>query len=157
MVTRDKNRIKRMKQVIITFLKGLKIYAEQYFLIASVIGVIWGGFVMYDKWKHNNEELIDTVKTIRETQISQLKTDSLIMINQFEMKGQLDDLKGITHQNSEDIKSLSRSYVKYISNDKALSKSDFLKYMEGLSLDVKKNSQILNDKTQSMIITTAKK
>ena len=157
MVTKEKNRIKRMREIIITFLKGLKIYAEQYFLIASVIGVIWGGFVMYDKWKDNNEELIKTVKTIRETQISQLKTDSVLLINQFTMRGQLDEIRGITDQNSEDIKSLSRSYIKYISSDKALSKSDFLKYMEGLSLDVKKNSQILNNKAQSMIVTTAKK
>ena len=49
------------------------------------------------------------------------------------MKEQLDDIQGTTE-------ALENSYVKRLSNDKTLTKQDFLEYMEGLSFDVKKNS-----------------
>jgi hypothetical protein len=129
----NKNKINRMKASIIGFLKGLKSISEQYFLIASVIGVLWGGFVIYDNWRDSNKVLQGNVKTIMETQIRQGKTDSLLLDNQSNMAIQLQTIQKTTN-------SLQSSYVKYISNDKTLTKQDFLNYMEGLSFDVKKNS-----------------
>ena len=75
--------------------------------------------------------------------MQQIKTDSLLLKNQEGIEKQLIEIKGATDDNTKNLKSLSSSYIRYISNDKALSKSDFLQYMEGLSLDVKKNSQPL--------------
>ena len=130
-----------MKEKILAFLKGVKSISEQYFLVASVIGVIWGGFVVYDNWKDSNKILQDNVKTIINKQITQSKIDSTLLVNQFVMQGQLNQIQSTT-------KSLQSSYVKYISNDKTLTKQDFLNYMDGLSYDVKKNS-VMSQGTQS--------
>jgi hypothetical protein len=135
MSPRTKNRIERMKASIMGFLKGLKAISEQYFLVASVIGVLWGGFVIYDNWRDSNKILQTNVTKIIETQMRQGKTDSLLLVNQSEIQSQLQGIQATT-------KSLESSYVKYISNDKTLTKQDFLRYMEGLSFDVKKK---LND------------
>lgn len=123
----------RMKAGFFTIIKAIKSYSEYYFAVVSVLGVLWGGFVVYDNWKDNNKTLQSNVKTIMEAQIRQGKTDSLLLKNQFDMQSQLRAIESTTN-------SLQSSYVKYISNDKTLTKQDFLKYMEGLSFDVKKNS-----------------
>ena len=132
-----------MKQNILGFLKSVKAISEQYFMIASAVAALWGGFVVYDNWRDTNKELVSSVNTIKTTQMQQIKTDSLLLKNQNGIEKQLIDIKDATDNNTKNIKSLSSSYVRYISNDKALSKTDFLQYMEGLSLDVKKNSQPL--------------
>jgi hypothetical protein len=124
-----------MKEKVITLLKSIKLYAEYYFAVVSVLGIVWGAFVIYDKWKDSNKELQTNVKTIMETQVRQGKTDSLLLKNQSAMQEQLNGIESTTS-------SLHSSYVKYISNDKTLTKQDFLKYMEGLSFDVKKNSMM---------------
>jgi hypothetical protein len=141
MSPKTKNRIERMKQSILTFLKGVKAVSEQYFMIVSVIAVLWGGFTMYHNWSDSNKTLQNNVKSIMETQKVQTKTDSTLLIHQTEMAGQLDAIQKTTN-------SLQKSYVQYISNDKTLTKQDFLRYMEGLSFDVKKNS-LTSDGTAS--------
>jgi hypothetical protein len=122
-----------MKTTFVAIIAKIKAISEYYFTIVTVLGVLWGGFVMYDNWKENNKTLQSNVKTIMETQIKQSRTDSLLLQNQSEMQLQLNGIQSTTN-------SLQSSYVKYISNDKTLTKQDFLKYMEGLSFDVKKNS-----------------
>ena len=62
-----------------------------------------------------------------------------------ELNSVLENIDKIKHiKNTEEfvkqLKSLEKSYIKYISNDNALTKKDFLEYMEGLSVDEKKNS-----------------
>lgn len=123
----------RMKAGFLTIIKAIKTYSEYYFAVVSVLGVLWGGFVIYDNWKDNNKILQSNVKVIMETQIRQGKTDSLLLKNQMDIQSKLNSIELTTN-------SLQSSYVKYISNDKSLTKQDFLKYMEGLSFDVKKNS-----------------
>jgi hypothetical protein len=122
-----------MKATFVSIIAKIKSISEYYFTIVTALGVLWGGFVMYDNWRDNNKVLQSNVKTIMETQVRQSKTDSLLLQQQTEMKLQLEGIQATTN-------SLESSYVKYISNDKTLTKQDFLRYMEGLSFDVKKNS-----------------
>jgi len=122
-----------MKQGFLKLLGNIKLYSSYYFAIISVLGVVWGAFVVYDNWKDNNVLMQTNVNSIMQTQVKQNKTDSLLLQQQAEMKQQLNTIQGTTE-------ALESSYVKRLSNDKSLSKQDFLNYMEGLSFDVKKNS-----------------
>ena len=133
-----------------SLLTHIKIYTEYYFAIVSALGIIWGVFTFYHKWKDGNDQLKKDVQVIIVTQKQQTKTDSLLLFNQNAMIMQLEENTKVTN-------SLQSSYVRYISNDKALTKSDFVKYMEGLSFDVKKNLLMLNGSTvperQSIVST----
>jgi hypothetical protein len=123
----------KMKTAILTIFKSFKTYVEYYLAFASIVGILWGGFTAYANWKNTDQVLQTNVKTIMETQFRQGKIDSLLLENQSEIRGKLNNIETTTS-------SLQSSYVKYISNDKTLTKQDFLRYMEGLSFDVKKNS-----------------
>lgn len=106
-------------------LTAIKGYIQFYLAVASVVVGIWGAFTIYSNWKANNKEMEKSVKIIISSQVRQGQIDS--------MKIQLNNIEFA-------MSSLQTSYVNYISNDKTLTKQDFLKYMEGLSLDVKKKS-----------------
>lgn len=114
-------------------LGNIKLYSTYYFAIVSTFAAVWGAFVVYDNWKDNNAVLQSNVNTIISTQSQQAKTDSLLLVRQNEILLQLEAISNTTE-------ALENSYVKRLSNDKTLSKQDFLNYMEGLSFDVKKNS-----------------
>ena len=124
-----------MKQNFLKLLGNIKLYGSYYFAIVSVLGAVWGAFAIYDNWRDNNTVLQSNVNTIIQAQAKQAKTDSLLLEQQSIMRGQLNEIQGTTE-------ALENSYVKRLSNDKSLSKQDFLNYMEGLSFDVKKNSLI---------------
>ncbi|HUU87931.1 MAG TPA: hypothetical protein VMX17_09270 [Candidatus Glassbacteria bacterium] len=122
-----------MKQNFLKLLGNIKLYSSYYFAIISVLGVVWGAFALYDGWRDNNKILQTNVNTIIKAQSSAAKTDSLLLKQQEIMKEQLNEIQGTTE-------ALENSYVKRLSNDKTLTKQDFLEYMEGLSFDTKKNS-----------------
>jgi hypothetical protein len=130
MVSIDKknNSDPKMKKGIISVLENIKTYVGYYLAIASAVGIMWGGFTFYNNWKEGNK----AVKTI-------VKTDSLILKNQTDMALKINAIESATKDNTEELKSLSGSYIEYISKDKTLTKADFLNYMQGLSFDVKKN------------------
>ena len=86
----------KMKAGFWAVIKAIKSYSEYYFAIVSVLGVIWGGFVMYDNWRDNNKLLQTNVKTIIETQFRQGKIDSVLLMNQSEMRTQLNTIESTT-------------------------------------------------------------
>ena len=131
-----------MKQKLLTVLGNIKLYSSYYFAIVSILGAMWGAFAMYDNWRDSNKILQNNVNQIMNTQKVQSKTDSIILVQQTQMRTQLNEIQSTSS-------SLQSSYVKYISNDKTLTKQDFLKYMEGLSFDTKKNE--LSDQTGSIV------
>jgi hypothetical protein len=122
-----------MKANILKILTNLKLYSTYYFAILSVLGAVWGAFAVYDNWKDNNVVLQTNVNTIIQAQTKAARTDSLLLKQNADMQEQLNTIQGTTE-------ALESSYVKRLSNDKTLTKQDFLKYMEGLNFDVKKNS-----------------
>ena len=122
-----------MKQNFLKLLGNIKLYGSYYFAVISVLGAVWGAFVIYDNWRDNNKIMQTNVNTIIQAQSRAAKIDSVLLKQQEDMKVQLEDIQSTTE-------ALESSYVKRLSNDKTLSKQDFLNYMEGLSFDVKKNS-----------------
>lgn len=125
---------------ITSFFEHLKTYLSYYATFTTIVGMIWGGFVVYDNWRDNNDFLQKNVNSIIKTQKRQITTDSILLDNQIKMKIEIDNLKLNGVQTINNMNALQRSYIKYISNDDALTKQDFLEYMEGLSVEEKKNS-----------------
>jgi regulatory protein YycH of two-component signal transduction system YycFG len=147
LINKKNNSEHRMKNGIISILENIKTYVGYYLAVVSVVGVMWGGFTFYNNWKEGNK----AVKTI-------VKTDSLILKNQTDMTSKLNAIEMATKDNTEELKSLSSSYIQYISNDKSLTKTDFLNYMRGLSFDVKKNLLNYNESpTQGNLLLVQQK
>jgi hypothetical protein len=128
-----------MSKKIIGFFEHLKTYISYYVAMTTVLGGLWGVFVMYDNWRDNNKILQENVKSIIEKQNLQTKRDSILLENQQEIRIELDYVKINTENSLDQIKALQKSYIRYISNDDALTKAQFLEYMEGLSVESKKN------------------
>lgn len=113
----------------------IKIFSQQYLVITTFVGIVWGGFVVYDNWKDNNENLNDAVKSIIEYQENRYKVDSLILSNQQELREDFNEHIKLSDDIIKQLQSLQKSYVRYISNDDRLTKTDFVKYMEGLTIE----------------------
>ncbi len=125
---------------VTSFFETLNKFISYYGSIATVLGMLWGGFVMYDKWKDSNQLLQSNIKNIIETQKKQITNDSILLDNQKKLKIEVDNLKINGTTTIENMSALQRSYIRYISNDNALTKQEFLEYMEGLSVEEKKSS-----------------
>lgn len=119
-------------------LEHMKAFSTQYLTIATFVGIIWGAFVIYDNWRDNNSMLTKDVKTIIDSQIDQKKTDSLLLVGQQELRQDFENHIKIADENAQQLKALQKSYIRYIGNDDALTKKDFLEYMQGLTIDEKK-------------------
>jgi hypothetical protein len=124
---------------ISNFFTHIQTFTSQYFTIVSFVGIVWGGFVVYDNWKDNNEKMNEKFENLIKSEVRQQKTDSLLLEGQTEIRNEFEEFKMVFEQQTKTINSLQKSYIKYISNDKALTKQDFLDYMEGLTVDEKKN------------------
>jgi hypothetical protein len=127
------------KSKITSILNHMKNFSQQYLTIATFVGIIWGGFAVYGNWKENNKDMQNKVKTIIDSQIRQRQADSLLLDGQLKMKAEFEAFKIETQAKQGTLNSLQKSYVKYIGNDPALTKKDFLEYMEGLTVEEKKN------------------
>jgi len=121
-------------------LKHIGTFSSQYLTIVTFAGIILGGYKTYDKWNHSNDKMQEKVETVVQNQKSQRKIDSLLLQGQIDLRKDLEEHIKNTEEFVKQLKSLKKSYIKYISNDNALTKKDFLEYMEGLSVDEKKNS-----------------
>jgi len=104
-----------------------------YFLtVAASVTVIWGVFTFVDNKNDadvSTQDQLEIIIAVQETE--KVKTDS-ISVNIQRLN------RNINHLTKEQ-KSLRQSYVRYLSNDDALTKDDFLEYMQGIELDIKKN------------------
>lgn len=124
---------------ITSFFNHMKNFSQQYLTLATFVGIVWGGFLVYDNWRDNNTKMQENVKTIIDSQIRQQKTDSVLLIGQKNLRQDFEEFKRVVESKEGTLSSLQKSYVKYISNDQALTKKDFLEYMEGLTVESKKN------------------
>lgn len=113
-----------------------------YFLAtASAVTVIWGVATYFNKSETRTQHIENSLETIIETQQSEsVKTDSL-MFNVNRLNRNVNDLTG-SHN------ALRESYVNYLSHDDALTKEEFIDYMQGIEFEIKKNdrSEIASDK-----------
>lgn len=144
-----------MRKKITTFFDHIKTYISHYVTLTTAIGILWGCFIIYHNWTEHNKYLKTSVDSISNSQNKLQKTDSLLLDSQLEIRKEIDALKTNIETNTEKLNSLEKSYIKYISNDAALTKSDFLKYMEGLTIDSKKKINDLINYTEIITDTLA--
>ncbi|HOH61197.1 MAG TPA: hypothetical protein PK698_01760 [Bacilli bacterium] len=124
------------------FTKGLehiKLFSSQYLTIVTFAGIILGGYKVYDKWNDSIKLVQEKVEIVMKNQESQKKIDSLLLQSQNNLRKEFEDHTKNIDRFEKQLQSLQKSYVRYISNDDALTKQDFLQYMEGLTLEEKKS------------------
>lgn len=131
------------------FIKGLehmKNFSSQYLTIVSFAGIILGGYKVYDAWSDSNDQIKKSFEIIMSSQKEEEKRDSLLLEEQLDLRSDFEEHLKNSDEFVRQLQSLQKSYIRYIGNDDALTKNDFLKYMEGLSVDEKKNSSITGTK-----------
>jgi len=131
------------------FTKGLehiKLFSSQYLTIVTFAGIILGGYKVYDKWNDSIKLVQEKVEIVMKNQESQKKIDSLLLQSQNNLRKEFEEHTKNIDRFEKQLQSLQKSYVRYISNDNALTKQDFLEYMEGLSVEEKKSSLTTNSK-----------
>jgi len=124
------------------FTKGLehiKLFSSQYLTIVTFAGIILGGYKVYDKWNDSIKLVQEKVEIVMKNQESQKKIDSLLLQSQNNLRKEFEEHTKNIDRFEKQLQSLQKSYVRYISNDDALTKQDFLQYMEGLTLEEKKS------------------
>lgn len=115
--------------------KAIKEYIGLFLSIVSAVTVVGGAAVTLYKVQstmkmltESDTVLVSEVRLLRED--VQRAKDLLIIIN--EGQGFI-----ISSHNA-----LRDSYVKYLTNDPALTKADFLTYMQGITIEVKSKGEI---------------
>ena len=140
------------------FTKGLehiKLFSSQYLTIVTFAGIILGGYKVYDKWNDSIKLVQEKVEIVMKNQESQKKIDSLLLQSQNNLRKEFEEHTKNIDRFEKQLHSLQKSYVRYISNDDALTKQDFLQYMEGLTLEEKK-SFIDNNEIDTISSTTTR-
>lgn len=140
------------------FTKGLehiKLFSSQYLTIVTFAGIILGGYKVYDKWNDSIKLVQEKVEIVMKNQESQKKIDSLLLQSQNNLRKEFEEHTKNIDRFEKQLQSLQKSYVRYISNDDALTKQDFLQYMEGLTLEEKK-SFIDNSEIDTISSTTTR-
>lgn len=140
------------------FTKGLehiKLFSSQYLTIVTFAGIILGGYKVYDKWNDSIKLVQEKVEIVMKNQESQKKIDSLLLQSQNNLRKEFEEHTKNIDRFEKQLQSLQKSYVRYISNDDALTKQDFLQYMEGLTSEEKK-SFIDNNEIDTISSTTTR-
>jgi len=115
-------------------LKGVVKYVSLFTLIVGAVTIIWKTAVFFDDRGDQTVQIEEKLEVIITQQNEQdVKIDSL-MQDVTLVRRQLTDLT--SSQNS-----LRDSYVRYLSNDDALTKEEFIKYMEGIQFSVEKKNE----------------
>lgn len=113
-------------------IKTILRYVSYFLAIAGAVTVIWKVALYFDD-KNDKTSTIETkLSIVIENQVMlKTNTDSMII-------GLTAANKNLTELTAAQ-NALRNSYVRYLVNDKALTKDDFLKFMEGLQWELKKN------------------
>ena len=106
-------------------------YAGYFLSIAGAVAIIWKAAVFYDNRGDDTALVHSQLEEIIDTQTRQTATTDSVSLK-------LDILSKDVNMLAGEQTALRKSYIKYISNDDMLTKNDFLHYMEGLSVDLKK-------------------
>ena len=129
-------------------MKTLFKYITGFVTVAAAVTIIWTTSA-YFTTKDNDQEVVheqlNTIIGIQEEQ--KIVTDSIC--------GKLDAIQRDVNNLSSEQKALRGSYVRYLTNDSALTKDDFLQYMQGLTFDFKKK-EIVSELTVSDGIMNSK-
>ena len=116
-------------------LKHIKAYIGYYFTVIALIGSLWTVFVFYDKWKDGNDKMRADITTLTQSEKSHNKTDSLILDRFDKLEGKVVVVVGASGVHDKEIKGLKGSILRYISRDEALSKEDFMRFIQEINGD----------------------
>jgi hypothetical protein len=118
-----------------TVLDHIKIYAGYYLAITIIFGGLWGGFVVFDNWKDDNAQIHSDIKTLIQEKKEHEKTDSILLSKISKLEERLGIVEVKTETHTKDIKGVKTSYLRYISQDEALTKEDFIRFIQEINGD----------------------
>ena len=129
-----------MKPTFDSVLTHLKTYVGYYATIITLIGALWTIFVFYDKWKDENTLMHSEINTLKQEQKDYKKSDSILVNEQYKLQARLTAIESKTEVLGKDIKGVKTSVVRYISQDEALTREDFVRFI----LEINGDSSIIN-------------
>ena len=117
------------------FLKHIKKYASYYLTIIAILGTLWAVFNFYDKWRDTAAQNRNDIITLTQTEKSHAKTDSLILDRLDKLEGKVIVVVTTSGAHDKEIKNLKASVLRYISRDEALSKEEFMRFIQEINGD----------------------
>jgi len=121
---------KELVKPITTFSDVVKTYWGYFMTFVAIVTFIWTLGVKSERKSVENTSFKEDIASIKVVQKEQTqKIDCLLVI--------IEDVKTGQTNLIESQNALRSSYVKYLSNDKGLTKKDFLTYMEGIQFQIK--------------------
>ena len=118
----------------------LKSYIGYYFTIIAVLGSLWTIFVFYDKWKDEKVLMRTDITTLKQDEKDHRRLDSLLLDEYYKLQSRLKALESKTDVQSKDIKGVKTSVVRYISQDEALTREDFVRFI----LEINGDSSVIH-------------
>ena len=119
-----------MTNKIRTVMGHIKLYMGYYTTIATVIGILWTVFILFDKWKDNNTQVHNDITMLILNQKLQRRNDSILIEQFILLDKKTKDINNKIDVNIKDFNILKRSYLRYLSQDEALSKVDFIRFIQ---------------------------
>ena len=113
-----------MKKVLKAFTQNIYKGLGYFTLVVAAATIIWKAAISYDKVSTNLETIIEA-QFVQGEQLDSIE-DTLYFVN-----------KSVRELDASH-NALRRSYIQYIAKDSTLKTSEFLNYMQGLELDLKK-------------------
>ena len=113
-----------------TVMDHIKLYVGYYTTIATVIGILWTVFILFDKWKDNNTQVHNDITMLILNQKLQRRNDSILIEQFILLDKKTKDINNKIDVNIKDFNILKRSYLRYLSQDEALSKVDFIRFIQ---------------------------
>jgi len=114
---------------MLKFLDSIKVYIAAFMAVVGVVSFIWAAGVKSERKTNENQNIKQDVIEIKSNQIEQkAKTDSLFKV--------VSVIKSDQDKIMENQNAMRNSYVNYLTNQKSLTKEDFLKYMNGLEFQL---------------------
>jgi hypothetical protein len=108
----------------------LKTYVGHYFTIIAVIGSLWAIFVFYDKWKDEKTLMRNEINILKQEQKDHRRLDSLLLDEQYKLQNRLSAIESKTDGQGKDIKGVKTSIIRYVSQDEALTRVDFVRFVQ---------------------------
>lgn len=113
----------------------IKTYVGYYLSIIAVIGSLWAIFGFYEKWRDEKTLMRNEIKILIQEKNDHRKIDSVLMDEQYILQSRLNAIESKSDIQGKDIKSVKSSVLRYMSQDEALTKVDFIRFVQEINGD----------------------
>jgi len=118
------------------FLEFIKLYWGYFMTVVAIGSFVWTLGVKAERKTFENINIKDDVKDLKVEQLKQkIIIDSLFVVVK-DIKEQKKEILSTQNAILTSQNAMRNSYVKYLSNDKSLTKDEFIKYMNGLEFQL---------------------